>query len=156
MGARLPLLAALAALSAAVAGCTGPAPPSPIAAIPKMLVDVADNVTTVTLTSVNVDVRYGNITVTLTNDNLTAPLVFHERKAYALVAHTNLTFFTINASADETTNVYFYNATWHIAPSPTPDATGAPVYQIYIRETADGPIQTDRLPYRHVLAEGMR
>lgn len=154
--ARLALLAALAAASALVAGCSGPAPSSPVASIPKLVVDFSENVTTVTVTAVNADVRYGNITVTLSNANVSSPIVFHEVRAYALVAHTNLTFFTINATADETTKVYYYNSTWNIVEAATSDPSGAPAYQIYIRETADGPIQTESVPYRHVLAEGAR
>ena len=156
MRGRIALLASLAAASALVAGCSGPAPSSPVAAIPKLVVDVADNVTTITITSVNADVRYGNITVTLRNENLTGPLVFREVKGYALVAHTNLTFFTINATADETTKVYYYNATWNIVEAAPSGPSGERAYQIYIRETADGSIQTESVPYRHVLAEGAR
>jgi len=52
--------------------------------------------------------------------------------------------------------VYYYNATWNIVEARPPSATGERAYQIYIRETADGPIQTESVPYRHVLAEGSR
>lgn len=156
MRAPLALLAALAAASTLVAGCTGPAPSSPVASIPKLVVDVANNVTTVTVTSVSADVRYLNITVTLSNDNLSAPLVFREVKAYALVAHTDLTFFTINATADEAAKIYYYNATWNIVQVGSPNPSGERASQIYIRETVNGPIQTESVPYRHVLAEGNR
>jgi hypothetical protein len=156
MRARLALLAALAAASSLVAGCSGPAPSSPVASIPKLVVDRADNLTTVTITSVNADVRYLNITVTLTNANLSAPIVFHEVKAYALVAHTNLSFFTINATADEAAKIYYYNGTWNIVDLPSSDPPTEPTYQIYIRLTANGPIQTERVPFRQILAEGSR
>ncbi len=156
MRAGLAVLAVLAAASSVVAGCTGPAPPSPVASIPKLVVDRADNVTTVTITSVNADVRYLNITVTLHNANLSAPVAFREVKAYALVAHTNLTFFTINATADEAAKVYYYNGTWNIVQAAPPIPPAEPAYQIYIRATVNGPIQTEPVPYRQILAEGSR
>ena len=87
MRARLPFLAALAAASALLAGCSGPAPSSPVASIPKLVVDFSENVTTVTVTAVNADVRYGNITVTLRNANLSAPVVFHEVSTLLVVAN---------------------------------------------------------------------
>lgn len=154
--ARLAWLAAAVAASVAIGGCTTQPPPSPVASIPKLIVDFEDNVTSIYVTSVNADVRYGNITVVVLNDNLTSNMTFHEAKSYALVAHTNLTFFTINASADETSRFYYYNATLHIAPRVPADPAALPSYQIYIRETANGPIQTDAIPYRHVLSEGAR
>ena len=146
------LMGALAAVTAVVlAGCSGPAPPSPVQAIPKLVVDYQDNTTKLFLTSVNADVRYENVTIVLTNANNSTLLTYHDTSAYALIAHTDLTFFVVNATADSGTTHYGYNATWHIALGAQ---TGPPpVYQIYIRETADGPIQTESMPYRHLLAE---
>lgn len=154
MRRRIVAFALLAALAVAGAGCTTPPPPSPVASIPKLTVDHEDNVTSLFITSVNADVRYGNITIVLTNGNLTQNLSFHEVKSYALVAHTDLTFFAINASADASGTSYFYNATMHIAPRLPAEPAAPPSYQIYIRELENGPIQTDSIPYRHVLAEG--
>jgi hypothetical protein len=148
------LIAASVALAAVfAAGCTGPAPPSPVQAIPKILVDYQDNTTKLLLTSVNADVRYNNVTILLSNANNSTMLTFHDTDAFALIAQTNLTFFVINASADEGQTHYAYNSTWHIALAAGSQVGPDAVYQIYIRETADGPIQTESMPYRHLLAE---
>lgn len=149
-----PLAALVVVLASVVAGCSGPSTPSPVAAIPKLTVDFEDNVTSVYVTSVNADVRYAEIGVVLTNANFTLPVVFEENKSYALVGHTNLTFFVLNATADEGGSRYFYNATFHIARVPGTDPALPPAYQMYIRETANGPIQVESVPFRHVLQEG--
>jgi hypothetical protein len=151
---RAAIAAAVLVLSTALAGCSGPSTPSPVAAIPKLTVDFEDNVTSIYITSVNADVRYTAITVVLGNENLTSPVVLQENKSFALVGHTALTFFHLNATADEDGTHYFYNATFHIAPKSPPDPGPTVTYQIYIRETADGSIQTESIPFRHVLQEG--
>ncbi len=140
----------------ALAGCGTTTPPSPVAVIPKLIVDFQDNETLLYLTSLNADVRYANLSIVLSSENLTSNLTFNATKSFALVGdtNTNLSFFTVNASADDGRTFFFYNATMHIAPR-TPAVPGQPpVYQIYIRDTPDGPIQTDVIPYRHVLGEG--
>jgi hypothetical protein len=145
-------LAAAAIAAVVLAGCSGPSPPSPVAVLPKLLVDYQNNTTKLYLTSVNADVRYDNLTLRLSDANNSTDLVFHSSKSYALVAETNHTFFVINASVDEGETHYFYNATWHLALAPPPQPGSGPVYQIYIRETVNGPIQTEAVPYRHLLA----
>jgi len=155
------VFSAIALAAVALAGCSGPSPPSPVAAIPKLILDYQDNVTRIYLTSVNADVRYENLTVVLHNDNITlnstwnaTNLTFHAAKTFALVAETNLTFFIINASADESQKHYFYNTSIHIADA-TPDDPHDPlIYQAYIRDPPDGTTRPEGLPYRHVLAEG--
>jgi hypothetical protein len=147
-----PALAAAALLAVVLAGCSGPAPPSPVASLPKLLVDFQNNTTKLYLTSVNADVRYDNLTLELSDSNNSSHFTFHSSKSYALVAETNLTFFVINATVDDGETHYFYNATWHLALAPPPQPVSGPVYQIYIRETANGPIQTEAVPYRHLLA----
>lgn len=145
-------LAAVALLAVVAAGCSGPPQPSPVAALPKLLVDYQNNTTKLYLTSVNADVRYENLTVELSDANNSSHAVFRASKSYALVGETNLTFFVINATVDEGETHYYYNATWHIAMGPPPQPMTGPAYQIYIRETANGPIQTEAVPYRHLLA----
>jgi hypothetical protein len=154
VSARVAALAALCLVAVSSAGCSGPSTSSPVAAIPKLIIDYQDNETRIYLTSVNADVRYGNLSVVLSNANLTANLTFNDTKAFALVTSTNLTFFTVNATADESAKHYFYNATVHIAPRPPDNPTDPVVYQAYIVDTADGTIRPEAIPYRHVLAEG--
>jgi hypothetical protein len=146
--------AALAVAAAVIAGCTTPAPPSPIASIPKVIVDFQDNETRIYLTSVNADVRYANVSISLGNENLTANLSFNDTKSFALLARTNLTYFTLNATADDGSTHYFYNASVHIAERTPTDPDDAPVYQAYIREPADAMARPEALPFRHVLAAG--
>lgn len=153
---RRPLaaLGAVALASVLLAGCTGSTPPSPVAAIPKLLIDYEENTTRIYLTSINADVKYGNLSVSLANENLTANITFNETRTFALVGGTNLTYFVLNATADEGTTHYFYNASVHIADRTPADPNDPLVYQAYIRETPDGPIRPEALPYRHVLAAG--
>ncbi len=166
MSARTAALAALCLVAVAFAGCTNPSPPSPVAAIPKLIVDYQDNVTRIYLTSVNADVRYGNLSIVLRNDNLTTAfqgnmtvmvpyhLTFNTTKSFALTASTNLTYFNLNASADESGKHYYYNATVHIALRPPDNPTDPVIYQAYIVDTTDGSIRPEAIPFRHVLAEG--
>ena len=111
--------------------------------------------------SVNADVRYGNLTFVLRNDKITlnstfnaTNLTFHSSKTYALVAETNLTYFTVNASADESQKHYYYNASVHIADATPGEPHDPLIWQAYIRDTHDGTARPEALPYRHVLAEG--
>lgn len=152
MRRAIAVLVAVALAGAALAGCTTPTPPSPVAAIPKLTVDFQDNETRIYITSINADVRYGNISISLHNANLTENLTFNESKSFAIVASTNLTFFTMNTSADEGTTDYYYNTTLHIGQKPATSPTDPVVWQIYIRDTPDGPIRTEALPFRHTLA----
>jgi hypothetical protein len=164
VSARTAALAALCLVAVALAGCTNPSPSSPVAAIPKLIVDYQDNVTRLYLTSVNADVRYGNLSIVLTNENLTHAgnssmilsnnRTFNTTKAFALIAATNLSYFILNATADESGKHYFYNATVHIAPRPPDNPSDPVIYQAYIVDTTDGTIRPEALPFRHVLAEG--
>lgn len=164
MSASVVALAALCLAAVAFAGCTNPSPPSPVAAIPKVIVDYQDNVTRLYLTSVNADVRYDNLSIVLTNQNLTHSgnltvllsnnRTFNATKAFALVATMSLTYFVLNATADESAKHYYYNATVHIAPRPADNPGDPVVYQAYIVDTTDGTIRPEAIPFRHVLAEG--
>lgn len=150
-------LMGLSVLAAALAGCTGPPPSSPVAALPKIIIDHRANETRLYLTSVNADVRYGNLSVSLNNTNLTqGNLTFRAAESFTLNASTNLLFFTVNATADEGGVHYFYNASVHIAPRDTPQQSDPPLYQAFIRDTPDGPIKPEALPSFHILAEGWR
>jgi len=143
-------------LSVVFAGCLQP-PASPVASIPRLLVDYTNNTTVLYLSSsIGADVRYGNLTIVLHNDNLTQDTTFHTAHAFGLIARTNLTFFSIRASADEADSFYYYNATMQIVPAQGAPSGQPPQYQIFIRETADGPIQQAAIPYKHILAEGTR
>jgi hypothetical protein len=154
-GRRAAVLALLSAVL--LSGCIGEPPSSPVASIPRLLVDYTNNTTVLYLTSsLGADVRYGNLTMVLHNANLTGNLRFHETTAFALVARTNLSFFVINASADESGTFYYYNATLNIVEQPGGAASDPPDWQIFIRETADGTIQQASIPYRHILQEGKR
>jgi hypothetical protein len=141
-------------LAVALAGCTNEPPPSPLASIPKLLVDFVDNQTLLYITSISADVRYDNLSLRLSNANLSAPERFNETRGYALIARTNLTYFALNATADRAGSFYFYNATAHIAQKPRTDPAVDPPYQIFIQESANGPIQQLALPFHHVLEEG--
>lgn len=155
----LALLSCAVILAVALAGCGGTTPPSPLAAIPKLLIDYQDNTTRIYLTSVSTDVRYDNLTVSIGDANATANATaanwtFHSGKSFALVAETNLTFFTINATADESHKHYWYNATVTIGDATPENPNDPAVWQAYIQDTQDGQTRTEALPYRHVLAEG--
>ena len=152
---RLITLVVLAAV--ALAGCTVEPPPSPIAAIPRLLVDFTNNTTVLYLSSsIGADVRYGNLTIVLHNDNVTENATFHAENRFVLVANSSLTFFTVRASADESNTFYYYNATMNIVKRAGPPSSQASEYQIFIRETTDGPIQQAAVPYKHILEEGRR
>jgi len=136
------------------AGCVNPPPPSPLASIPKILVDYIDNHTVLFITSINADVRYDNISISLANANLSSNISYKAIDNYALIGNTSLTYFTLNATADESGTFYYYNATAHIAQKAPAAPGGKPQYQIFIQEAANGPIQQLALPFRHVLEEG--
>lgn len=154
MARALSALALVACAAVVGAGCVTPPPPSPVASIPKILVDYTDNQTVLFITSINADVRYDNISISLANANLTSNISFKARENYALIGNTSLTYFTVNATADESGTFYFYNATAHITQKAPAAPGGEPQYQIFIQETANGPIQQLALPFRHVLEEG--
>jgi len=141
----------------ALAGCTVTPPPSPLAAIPRLLVDFTNNSTVFYLSSsIGADVRYGNLTIVLHNDNVSRDATFQAQNRYGLIANSSLTFFTVRASADESETYYYYNATMNIVQRPGTPASQPPEYQIFIRETTDGPIQQAAIPYKHILEEGRR
>lgn len=153
--ARLLALVAVATAGAVLtAGCTGEPSTSPIQNIPKVIVDFFNNNTTLTLTSLNADVRYHNLSIALSNDNLTEPLVFEEHFGWALTARTNLTYFVMNASADDGHTFYFYNASVHIVERPGTPAGEDPEWQIFIRDTPLGSVQTQSVPFTRLLEEG--
>jgi len=155
-GARQ-LVAAVAACAAlVVAGCTGTPPESPVQALPKMLVDFVNNTSSIYITSINADWRYANLSVVLHNANLSGPLTFEENNSYALVARTNLTYFVINASADDGSKFYYYNTTMNIVEVPRTSPTARATWQIYIQDTPNGPTQQQALPFKHLLEEGRR
>jgi hypothetical protein len=154
MKARLALLVAATVMASALAGCTTPTPPSPVAAIPKLIIDFPDNTTRIFLTSLSADFRYDNLSVVLSDANLTANLTFNDTMSYALAVSSNLTYFTVNATADADGERYYYNATIHIADRTPANPSDPPVWQAYIRDTPDGTARAEALPYRHVLAEG--
>lgn len=150
-------VAAVAACAAlVVAGCTGTPPESPVQALPKMLVDFVNNTSSIYITSINADWRYANLSVVLHNDNLSAPLVFEEQDSYALIVHTALTYFVMNATADDGSKFYFYNATMHIVEVPRTNPSARATWQIYIQDTPNGPTQQQALPFKHILEEGRR
>lgn len=152
---RLAVLMVLATAGAVLtAGCTGEPPGSPVQNIPKVIVDYFNNTTTITLTSLNADVRYHNMSITLTNENLSAPLVFQDRFVWALPVKTNLTYFLMNASADDGDSFYYYNATMHIVARPDTPAGDPPQWQIFIRDTPLGSVQTQSVPFTRLLEEG--
>jgi len=152
-----PLMTFVVIAAVTLAGCTVNPPPSPLAAIPRLLVDFANNSTVLYLSSsIGADVRYGNLTIVLHNDNVSEDAAFHALNRYGLIANSSLTFFTLRASADESDTYYYYNATMNIAKRPGTPSGQAPEYQIFIRETTDGPIQQAAIPYKHILEEGRR
>jgi hypothetical protein len=153
-GRRLALAALTAVATVLVAGCTGDPTGSPVQTIPKVIVDYFNNTTTITLTSLNADVRYANISLRLENENLSAPLAFSDDHAYALTAKTNLTYFLLNASADEGRSFYYYNASMHIVERAGTAGTDHPQWQIFIRDTPLGNIQTQTIPFTRLLEEG--
>src|SRR6266545_1482711 len=124
---RLATLVVLAAVT--LAGCTVEPPPSPIASIPRLLVDYTNNTTVLYLSSsIGADVRYGNLTIVLHNDNVSQNATFHAQDHFALIANSSLTFFTVRASADESNTFYYYNATMHIVQRAGTPASQPPEY----------------------------
>jgi hypothetical protein len=154
VGSKFAPLAIAVCIAILFAGCVSPPPPSRLASIPKLLVDYVDNHTVLFITSINADVRYDNISISLSNANLTSNLSFRTAENYALLGNTTLTYFTLNATADESGTFYYYNATAHITQKAPAPVGGDPQYQIFIQETANGPIQQLAMPFRHVLEEG--
>jgi hypothetical protein len=148
------LLAAVTAGAVLTAGCTGDPLDSPVQTIPKVIVDFFNNTTTLTLTSLNADVRYQNLSLVLTNENLTEPLVFADHQGWALAAKTELTYFGLNASADDGDSFYYYNATMHIVERGSSAGGGEPAWQIFIRDTPLGSVQTQSVPFTRLLEEG--
>jgi len=154
VGSKFAPLALAVCIAILFAGCVNPPPPSPLASIPKLLVDYVDNHTVLFITSINADVRYDNISISLFNANLTSNISYRTTENYALLGNTTLTYFTLNATADESGTFHYYNATAHIAQKAPAPVGGDPQYQIFIQETANGPIQQLAMPFRHVLEEG--
>jgi len=150
----LALVAVATAAAVLAAGCLGDPPGSPVQTIPKVIVDFFDNTTKVTLTSLNADVRYDNLSLVMSNENLTAPLNFTDTFGWALVAETDLTFFELNASADDGARFYYYNATVHIVEREDNGGGERPQWEIFIRDTPLGSVQTQSVPFTRLLEEG--
>lgn len=153
--ARVSGLIAVATVAAVLsAGCTGTPPGSPVSAIPKVIIDYYNNTTSITLASLNADVRYDNLSLVLSNENLTAPLTFGRSFGWALVAETNLTYFVLNASADDGDSFYYYNGSAHIVQRPGNGGTNPPQWQVFIRDTPVSNVQTQSIPYTRLLEQG--